>query len=76
MSVFASLILDALLSAVVVATIVGLLVWSVLTQNRDSGGEDIRLSFRRPRLWIGLEELEARAARDLPERELSLSQAW
>jgi hypothetical protein len=72
MSVYSWVILNAALSTLVVVGIVGLFVWSVLTQHRHPGRDNVRLRFPRPRIWISLAELEARAAREIPQPQLSL----
>jgi hypothetical protein len=56
-------IVNSLLMALVGAAIVGLLVWSVLTQYRDAGCEDVRA---RRRLQISVRLVPFDASRRLP----------
>ena len=56
-------ILNIVLSALIVASIVGFLMWSVVTQHRDHGCEGVRLRLRRLPSGVtlmGLEPLQTR----------------
>jgi hypothetical protein len=77
MALYAYVIVNVVLSTLVVAGVVGLLTWSVLTQHRHAGCEKVRLSFRRVRIGMSRAPFEVRSHRevghpDLAEAELSL----
>jgi hypothetical protein len=50
MSVFVFALVNAALAAVVVGGIVGMMLWSVVTQHRDHGCQQVRLMRRRSSL--------------------------
>lgn len=75
MPVYVYAIVNAVLAASILAGIVGLLVWSVLTQHRQPGCEDIRLRLGRPRAAVRRRQPRPLATEDaeLPAQELVLS---
>jgi hypothetical protein len=60
------LVLNIILMALISAAIVGLLVWSVVTQHRDSGCEHLRFS-RRLRISVSFVPLDGPTS-PLPRR--------
>ncbi len=62
MPVYVFAIVNAVLAALVVGAIVGMLVWSMLTQHRDPGCAEVRLRLRprRPQTRVKPLDLGAR----------------
>jgi hypothetical protein len=62
-------IINAVLALTVLGGVIGLLVWSVATQHRHAGCEDVRLRLRRRRISVSLAPLpplqDERAAQEV-----------
>jgi hypothetical protein len=69
MSVFVFALVNAALALLVVGAVVGLLLWSVLTQHRDHGCHEVRLARRR----LALRRKRLAPELERPAQELVLS---
>jgi len=68
MPVYVYVIVNAVLALLVVGGIAGLQLWSILTQHRDSGCEDVRLRLPRLRISVSVSRPQPAAAPLRPEQ--------